>query len=95
MWWITSIEIIALSKIERPGTKAEWLSDIHLWRTLLSLLARTLATSLYNTLHKAIGLHSFKVCYSVPFGIKATLVDLREGGSWLLLSLEQHSLKIS
>ncbi|KAK2363987.1 hypothetical protein QL285_088910 [Trifolium repens] len=59
----SSIAAITLSSIDLSGTNADWLSEIHLLSTFFSLLARTLATILYSTLHRAIGLQSFiEVC---------------------------------
>ncbi|KAK2353550.1 hypothetical protein QL285_091157 [Trifolium repens] len=41
-----SIAAITLSRIDLPGTKADWFSDIQLLSTSFNLLARILATTL-------------------------------------------------
>jgi len=63
------------------GNKVDWLSNMYLLRASFNQFARTLATTLYNTLHDAIG-RQFHIdsCVS-PFEMRVMLVALRLGGN--------------
>jgi len=46
---------IILSRMDLSGTNVDWLFEMHLSKTSFNRLASTLATTLYKTLHNAMG----------------------------------------
>jgi hypothetical protein len=71
-----------LSVMRRPDTKALCDGAIISGRMDLSRLARTLATSLYNTLQRLIGRRSLTFSGLLTFGIKTMIVSFYPLGIW-------------
>lgn len=89
--WKTSCGTRILSVIKRQATKADWVSEIIFGRHFLRRLLITFEMTLYETLHKLIGLNSVISVGLFVFGMRQMFVWFKRGS---MVPLEKISFTV-